>query len=428
MLPENIALYHFVESYREHLKPMRSFIKLAQYHLDNPLNPVFYTPANNYISASYAFIDRFTKGYPKPTFDIEEVEVRGHKCTIKQYNFAKKTFCNLIHFEKADAPKQEKLLVVAPMSGHHATLLRGTVYDLLPHFDVYITDWIDAREIPYNMGSFDMDDFIDYVTEFLELLGPRTNVMAVCQPTVPVLAAVSLMATQGNPATPKGMILMGGPVDARQSPTEVNRFATQSSMNYFESMLITRVPFKYPGFMRPVYPGFLQLMGFISMNVQRHIGAHFRLFENLVIGDGESAEQHLKFYNEYLSVMDITAEFYLQTIKRVFKDFDLPYGNFTSRGRYVDPASIKDTRLLVIEGENDDISGIGQTKAAIDLCKNLPPSHSYYHLQENVGHYGVFNGRRFRESIVPVISDFICDKFPDSAVEPKTDNKKKKKA
>ncbi|MEO0348175.1 MAG: polyhydroxyalkanoate depolymerase, partial [Pseudomonadota bacterium] len=399
-------LYNTFETYRQHLQPLLASIKLSQFYLDYIRLRMPKNAIPNYISSYNEFMIHLLREYDKPEFDIESTTIDGVTVPVKEYKAAKLPFCNLLHFQ-ADhnsSNKREKLLIVAPMSGHHATLLRGTVKDTLPHFDVYITDWIDAKLIPTSAGGFDMDDYIEYVMYFLKFLCGDTHVMAVCQPTVPVLAAVSLMAAENNPCTPKSMILMGGPVDARQSPTEVNRFAVDKHIYFFESKLITKVPYNYSGYGRSVYPGFLQLLGFISMNMKRHIGAHSKYFEHLISGDGDSVDSHRKFYNEYLSVMDITSEFYLQTIQRVFQDYNLPTGNFTSRGRYVDPGKIKDTKLIVVEGERDDISGVGQTKAAIDLCHNLPKKLKHYHLQDGVGHYGVFNGSRFRNSIVPVIA------------------------
>lgn len=293
------------------------------------------------------------------------------------------------------------------MSGHFSTLLRGTVEGFLPYYDVYITDWLNARDIPLSAGEFNLDDYIDYTMEFCRVLGPQLNVLAVCQPAVPVLCAVSLMSTQKDPMVPATMTLIGGPIDARKNPTAVNKVATERSDIWFEKNVITRVPFNYPGFMRPVYAGFIQLGGFMAMNWGKHVDAHLGLFQHLVEGDGDSADAHREFYNEYLSVMDITAEFYMQTIQKVFKEFDLANHRFVSRDRPVNPADITQTRLLVIEGSRDDISGIGQTKAALRLCAHLPKDKKQYHLQKDVGHYGLFNGRRFREQIIPVIREFI---------------------
>jgi poly(3-hydroxybutyrate) depolymerase len=297
---------------------------------------------------------------------------------------------------------------VAPLSGHYATLLRGTVEALLPHFEIYITDWADGREVPTQLGGFDLDDYIDYLIEFMEFLGPEIHTMAVCQPAVPLLAAVAIMADSTPAAAPASMTLIGGPVDTRKNPTEVNKLATKRSLEWFKSHVITRVPFNYPGFLRPVYPGFLQLSGFMTMNLDRHIGEHVKLFQHLVNGDGESAEAHKKFYNEYLSVLDLPAEFYLQTIEVVFQQHALPKGEWVSRGRHIDPSKITRTALLTLEGELDDISGVGQTQAAQTLCSGLKPTQKKHHLQPAVGHYGIFNGRKFRDLIVPIIKDFAA--------------------
>jgi poly(3-hydroxybutyrate) depolymerase len=293
------------------------------------------------------------------------------------------------------------------MSGHHATLLRGTVEAFLPNHDVYITDWVDARMVPLTEGSFDLDDYVDYVISILHALGGDTHVVAVCQPSVPVLAAVAIMEADDDPYVPISMTLMGGPIDTRSNPTAVNKLAEKRGIDWFRTHVITKVPFPNPGFMRDVYPGFLQLNGFVSMNLDRHIEAHKQLFLHLVRGDGDSASKHKEFYDEYLAVMDLSAEFYLQTVDTVFVRQALPKGEMTHRGRPVDPSRIKRVALLTIEGEHDDISGVGQTEAAHRLCSNIPPGRQAHYLQLGVGHYGVFNGSRFRSEIVPRISDFI---------------------
>jgi poly(3-hydroxybutyrate) depolymerase len=293
------------------------------------------------------------------------------------------------------------------MSGHYATLLRGTVEAFLPNHDVYVTDWVDARMVPLTEGSFDLDDYIDYVISILHTLGGDTHVLAVCQPSVPVLAAVALMEADNDPYVPTSMVLMGGPIDTRVKPTQVNVLAEKRGIDWFRTHVITKVPFPNPGFMRDVYPGFLQLNGFVTMNLDRHIEAHKQLFLHLVRGDGDSAQKHKEFYDEYLAVMDLDAEFYLQTVDTVFVRHALPKGEMTHRGRPVDPGRIKRTALLTVEGEFDDISGVGQTEAAHRLCANIPPDRRVHYLQPGVGHYGVFNGSRFRSEIVPRISDFV---------------------
>jgi poly(3-hydroxybutyrate) depolymerase len=293
------------------------------------------------------------------------------------------------------------------MSGHFPSLLRGTVEAFLPNHDVYVTDWVDARMVPLAEGPFDLDDYIDYLISMLHKLGGDTHVVAVCQPSVPVLAAVSLMEADHDPFVPISMVLMGGPIDTRINPTAVNTLAERRGLDWFRTHVITKVPFPNPGFMRDVYPGFLQLNGFVSMNLDRHIEAHKQLFLNLVRGDGDSAQKHKEFYDEYLAVMDLAAEFYLQTVDTVFVRHALPKGAMTHRGRRVDPAAIKRVALFTIEGEHDDISGVGQTEAAHRLCINIPPDRQAHWLQPGVGHYGVFNGSRFRSEIAPRISDFV---------------------
>jgi poly(3-hydroxybutyrate) depolymerase len=278
---------------------------------------------------------------------------------------------------------------------------------MLPHYDTYITDWVDARGVPMSKGGFDMDDYVDYVTEFLQFLGPDTSVMAVCQPSVPVMAAVALMNAAKDPAAPKTMILMGGPIDTRRNPTAVNNLAQEKGVDWFRKNVIMKVPAPHAGMMRDVYPGFLQLGGFMTMNLDRHLDAHRDLFWHLVDGDGDSAEKHREFYDEYMSVMDLTAEFYLQTVEKVFVSHDLPKGTLMHRNSRVDPSKITRTALMTIEGERDDISGVGQTEAAQDLCSNLAPEKKLHHLQPGVGHYGVFNGSRFRKEIVPRIVEFV---------------------
>jgi poly(3-hydroxybutyrate) depolymerase len=299
------------------------------------------------------------------------------------------------------------LLIVAPMSGHYATLLRGTVEAFLPNHDVYITEWRDARTVPMSEGSFDLDDYIDYLISMLHVLGGDTHVLAVCQPAVPVMAAVAVMEADDDPYVPHSMVLMGGPIDTRVNPTGVNKLAERRGINWFRHNVITKVPFPNPGFMRDVYPGFLQLHGFMQMNLDRHIEAHRDLFLHLVRGDGDSAGKHKEFYDEYLAVIDLAAEYYLQTVDTVFVRHALPRGAMMHRDRPVDPSRIKRVGLLTVEGEYDDISGVGQTEAAHRLCSNIPADRQAHWLQPGVGHYGVFNGSRFRSEIAPRISDFI---------------------
>jgi poly(3-hydroxybutyrate) depolymerase len=360
------------------------------------------------MAAACELVARAGMSHSRPDFEITETMVAGKRVGITEAVEYQTPFCSLLHFKKSTAIEQPRVLLVAPMSGHFSTLLRGTVRTLLPDHDVYITDWHNARAVPLAGGHFDLDDFIDHVIDFLHVLGPNTHVIAVCQPAVPVLAAISLMAADGDPAQPPTMTLMGGPIDTRENPTQVNELATTRPLEWFERNVIAMVPMRYPGAFRRVYPGFLQLAGFMTMNLDRHVTAHVDLFHHLVKGDGDSAEATKRFYDEYNSVMDLPAEFYLQTISRVFQEHALPLGTFESRGRLVEPAAIERTALLTVEGENDDICAVGQTKAAHALVKNLPMSKQLNHLQAGVGHYGVFNGRRWSTEIYPVVRNFIA--------------------
>ncbi|MBI2717956.1 MAG: polyhydroxyalkanoate depolymerase [Rhizobiales bacterium] len=403
-------LYYLFEMNHAVLAPLRAAADAGLSFWTSPQNPLAGTQLARSVAASLEMFERGTRRYGKPSFGITDTIDGDDLVPVAETVALQKTFCSLLHFRKdraAGAPAQPKLLIVAPMSGHYATLLRGTVEAMLPHCDVYITDWADARTVPLARGPFDLDDYIDYVIEMLQFLGPGTNVMAVCQPSVPVLAAVSLMNAAKDRATPRSMILMGGPIDTRRNPTQVNRMAEERGADWFRRGVIMQVPMPHAGAMRHVYPGFLQLGGFMTMNLDRHIDAHRELFWHLVEGDGDSAEKHRDFYDEYMSVMDLTAEFYLQTVEKVFVNHDLPRGTFTHRNRRVDPAAITRTALMTVEGERDDISGVGQTGAAHDLCTALPAAKKQHHLQMGVGHYGVFNGTRFRREIVPRIVSFI---------------------
>lgn len=375
----------------------------------NPANPLSTTQIGRSWAASLELFERTTRRYGKPEFGIKDTIVEDDLFAVEERVVLSRPFCKLLNFAKLQERRkpQHKMLIVAPMSGHYATLLRGTVEAMLPHYDTYITDWVDARTVPALEGTFDLDDYVDYIVAFLQHLGPDTSVMAVCQPSVPVMAAVSLMNAATDPAAPKTMILMGGPIDTRRNPTAVNRLAKEKGIEWFRKNVIMKVPAPHAGMMRDVYPGFLQLGGFMTMNLDRHIDAHHELFWHLVEGDGDSAEKHREFYDEYMSVMDLTAEFYLQTVEKVFVTHDLPKGTFTHRNQLVDPGRITRTALMTIEGERDDISGVGQTEAAQDLCTALPQEKKLHHLQAGVGHYGVFNGSRFRKEIVPRIVSFV---------------------
>ena len=405
-------LYYLYEMNHAALAPWRAAADAGLNFWKSPANPLSSTQMGRSFAASLEMFERTTRRYGKPAFDITDTIVGNDLVAVEEVEVLRKSFCSLINFskvwpEQASAVEQHKLLIVAPMSGHYATLLRGTAESMLPHYDVYITDWIDARSVPVSHGSFDLDDYIDYVTEMLQHLGPGTSVMAVCQPSVPVLASVSLMNAAKDPCAPKTMILMGGPIDTRCNPTAVNKMAETRGIDWFRKNVTMKVPPPHAGMMRDVYPGFLQLGGFMTMNLDRHLDAHRELFWHLVEGDGDSAEKHRDFYDEYMSVMDLTAEFYLQTVEKVFINHDLPRGTFTHRNQKVDPSKITQTALMTIEGERDDISGVGQTQSAQVLCTRLPPEKKLHHLQEGVGHYGVFNGSRFRKEIVPRIVEFV---------------------
>jgi poly(3-hydroxybutyrate) depolymerase len=350
----------------------------------------------------------------KPAFGLRTVEVDGHHHVVHESTVITRPFGDLKRFSHDGLPDDApRLLIVAPMSGHYATLLRGTVEAFAPDHAVFITDWSNARDVPMMEGRFEFDDYIDHIQKMLEALGHRAHVVAVCQPGPPVLAAAALMAQDENPYRPRSMTFMGSPIDARLSPTVTNKLAEERPFTWFQSSMIYTVPPPYPGAGRRVYPGFVQLASFMSMNLDRHKDAHRRYFDNLVAGDGDGADKHLAFYDEYLAVMDLTEEFYLQTIDKVFQSYALPKGELEHRGRLVEPAAITDIALMTVEGELDDISGIGQTQAAHDLCPNIPASMKLDHVQEGVGHYGVFNGRRFKEEIFPKVQAFIREMDPD---------------
>lgn len=405
-------LYYLYEMNHAALAPMRFATGAGQLFWKNPANPFAQTFVGRQFAASLDLFERATRRYGKPDFGIASTTVNGVEIPVVEERLLPKTFCSLIHFAKQGPRKpkgksEPKLLIVAPMSGHYATLLRGTVEGMLPYADVYITDWVDARQVPLSWGSFDLDDYIDYVVDMLRFLGPGAHVMAVCQPSVPVLAAVSLMAMRGDPNVPKSMVLMGGPIDTRRNPTVVNRLAVSRGVDWFHQNVVTKVPLPHAGFMRDVYPGFLQLTGFMTMNLDRHMDAHRELFWHLVEGDGDAAEKHTDFYDEYMSVMDLTAEFYLQTVEKVFVNHELPRGVFDHRGERIDPGAIEKTALMTVEGERDDISGVGQTEAAHAICTRIPDAKKMHHLQPRVGHYGVFNGSRFRTEIAPRIAGFM---------------------
>jgi poly(3-hydroxybutyrate) depolymerase len=379
------------------------------------MNPYASTIGARTMAAACEMFVNATRRYGKPEFGIETIEMEGRDIPIVEEVVLEKPFCDLLHFRRdsdaAEGRGDPKVLIIAPMSGHFATLLRGTVEAMLPEHDVYITDWIDARNVPLSEGRFDLDDYIDYLIEFCQFLGAegeRVSVMAVCQPGVPMLAAAAMMAEDNDPARPASVTLMGSPIDTAKNPKKPNDLAHQKPLNWFKQNVIVSVPFPNLGFMRRVYPGFLQLSGFMSMNLDRHVDAHVDHFRHMVEGDGDSAAAHRDFYDEYLAVMDMTEEYYLQTIERVFQKRLLAIGKFKYRGkRLVKPAAITDIALMAIEGEKDDITGLGQTEAALALCPNLPFAKKQHYIQIKVGHYGVFNGSRWRHHIQPRVREFI---------------------
>ncbi len=406
-------LYQLHEMNRTLLSPLVQWAEASSKLFTNPVSPFAHTPFAQRIAAGYELMFRLGKEYEKPAFGITATEVNGVKAAVIEDVVVDKPFCKLLHFRKdRHAPplrdlKQPTVLLVAPLSGHHATLLRDTVRALLPEHDVYITDWTDARMVPLDKGAFHLHDYIYYVQEFIRYLGEGVNVISVCQPTVPVLAAISLMASAKEPVMPKTMTMMGGPIDPSKSPTAVNDLATNKPFAWFENNVIYNVPPNYPGYGRRVYPGFLQHAGFVAMNPRRHAQSHWEFYLHLREGDNESAEEHRKFYDEYNAVLDMPAEYYLETIKTVFQDHALPQGTWDVEGKRVRPQDISNVALLTIEGELDDISGSGQTEAAHGLCSGIPASMKEHYTAPKCGHYGIFSGRRWREMIEPRIAEFI---------------------
>src|SRR3954451_12240326 len=404
-------LYDAYEVQRSLLAGASKLAGLGAGWLTNPANPWGYSSMGPIVAASLEVFANATAPHGKPEFGLEKARVGRKDVPVHEEILLRKPFGQLKHFYREGVEKGPHVLIVAPMSGHYATLLRGTVERLLPSMDVYITDWRDAKLVPVSEGSFDLDDYVDYLIEFLELIGTKTgerpHLLAVCQPAVPAFAATALMDADRNRWRPRTLTMMGGPIDTRKAPTAVNTLATQRPFGWFENNVIATVPMIYPGTGRKVYPGFLQLAGFMTMNLGSHLISHWEMFKHLVVGDEEGAAATQSFYDEYRSVCDMTAEFYLQTVDVVFQRHLLPQGQMEHRGRIVDPSAIRDTALLAIEGERDDISGIGQTKAALDIATKLPKAKKQYFLAPDVGHYGIFNGRKWREMIAPVVEKFI---------------------
>ena len=404
-------LYHTHELTHAMLHPWHQMAVMGEAMYESPLSPLSYVPALRPVGAACSVFKNLTKRYGKPEFGIHETLIQGLPTPVEQETVLSKPYCDLIHFNRDETVcgkrNDPKVLIVAPMSGHFPTLLRGTVQAMIQEHDTYITDWRDAREVPLLMGSFDLDDYIQYVMDFIRDIGPDTHVIAVCQPAVPVLAAAALMAEMGDPCTPVSLTLMGGPIDPRRNPTAVNEHAEAHDLGWFRRNVISHVPFPNAGAMQRVYPGFLQLSGFLSMNMDRHVNAYKDYFMNMVTGDADSVQQHQTFYDEYMSVMDLPADFFLDTIDKVFHQYALANGTFTFKGQLVNCAALRDTALMTVEGELDDICAVGQTEAAQDLCVNIADDNRYHYVQPGVGHYGVFNGTRWRTEIQPRIREMI---------------------
>ena len=385
-----------------------AFADMGSKMLESSASPFAYMGGGQALSSALEVFAHAAAPRGKPAFGLDHTIIDGNRVAVREEVVLLKPFGQLKRFVREGIEGQPKLLIVAPMSGHFATLLRGTVERMLPGHDVYITDWRDAKSVPVAAGTFDLDDYVDYLTAFLEEIGPGAHMLAVCQPSVPCYAVACLMSEAKHPCRPRTLTMMGGPIDTRKAPTTVNTLAMQRPYAWFKNTVIARVPDAFPGAGRQVYPGFMQLSGFLSMNLGSHMMSHWGMFIHLVDGDDTSADATKDFYEEYRSVADMTAEFYLQTIDVVFQRHLLPKGEMMHRGQRVDPAAITDIAVLAIEGERDDISGVGQTKAALDIAVNLPEAMKRYHLAEGAGHYGIFNGSRWRDKIAPVVEDWIA--------------------
>jgi len=406
-------LYHLHELQRRRMNPLSVWAQATSELFSSPYSPLAYTPMSRRLAAGYDLLHRLGKHYTKPEFGLSPTTINGTAVPVVEEVDVEKPFCRLLHFRRelngrlAKRPADPRVLIVAPLSGHHATLLRDTVRAMLREHDVWITDWIDARLVPVSAGPFHLDDYVDYVREFITFLGPSVHVISVCQPTVPVLAAVSLMASDDDPHLPRSMTMMGGPIDTRSSPTQVNALATRKNHGWFENNVVFTVPSSHPGYLRKVYPGFLQHAGFVAMNPDRHLNSHWDYYMDLVKGDLDDVAAHRAFYDEYNAVIDLPAEYYLDTIRVVFQEHRLPKGTWVVHGKRVRPQDIRTVALFTVEGELDDISGSGQTQAAHDLCSAIPKNMKQHLTAEGAGHYGIFSGRRWREMIYPRIRDFI---------------------
>ena len=401
-------LYDAYEMQRSLLAGASTLANIGAGWMQSPANPFAYSGVGPILSSALDVFAHAAAPRGKPKFGLPTTVVEGREVAVHEEIVLRRPFGQLLHFRREGIEDAPRLLIVAPMSGHYATLLRGTVERMLPKHDVFITDWIDAKLVPLSEGSFDLDDYIDYLIAFLEHIGPGAHMLAVCQPSVPSFAAAAIMSEDANPALPKSLTMMGGPIDTREAPTAVNGLATQRPHAWFQRNVIATIPYGYPGAGRRVYPGFLQLAGFMTMNLGNHLTSHWEMFKHLVAGDGESAEATKRFYDEYRSVCDMPAEFYLQTVDAVFQRHLLPQGKLMHRGRRVDPAAVKAVALLAVEGENDDISGRGQTRAALTTSTSLPEKMKHYHLAKGVGHYGIFNGSKWRNKIAPVVEKWIA--------------------
>jgi poly(3-hydroxybutyrate) depolymerase len=399
-------LYYAYQAHDDVLTPFR---RMATSALSMSLAPRSGLDAliTRQLVAAFEMVSRFKLSHARPDFGITSVRAGNADAKVTEDVALALPFGNLLHFKKDTETPQPRVLVIAPLSGHFSTLLAGTVKTLLSDHDVYITDWANARDVPLSDGHFGVDDYIEYLIRFLEEIGPGAHMLAVCQPCVQALAAAAVMGEAKHPATPLSMTLMAGPIDPRESPTKVNELAVEKALSWFENMVITRVPERFGGGGRRVYPGFLQLTAFMSMNMQRHVEAHRKMYAHLAASEFAAAEKIKTFYDEYFAVLDLTAEFYIETIDRIFHGADIARGTFMFRGRKVDPSLIRRTALLTVEGGRDDICGLGQTTAAHDLCSSLRPHLKRHHLQANVGHYGVFNGKRWEREIYPVVRNFI---------------------
>ncbi|MFT6917024.1 MAG: poly(3-hydroxybutyrate) depolymerase [Motiliproteus sp.] len=411
-------LYQLHHKLNQSAQPLHLWAQACTKQLKQPWMQPFQSPRiTRKMLAHLELIVRCTDNYEKPEFGLKHTQINGEEVRVREEVSYGLPFCDLLHFRRIGKHNHPKVLLVAPMSGHYSTLLRGTVEHFLPDHEVYITDWQNARDVPASEGGFTFDDYVRYLIEFLEHLGPDTHLIAVCQPSVAAIVAATVMAERNNPSAPRSLILMGGPIDTRISPTEVNDYASGKDLEWFEKNVINTVPADFEGAGQKVYPGFIQLSGFLSMNMNSHIKKHFKFFDDLVKGDGDSAEAHRNFYNEYLAVMDMPADFYLETIRKVFLEHRLPKGEMRFEGQVIDTSAVTKTALLTVEGENDDITGKGQTQAAHAILSNIPDANKEHYEQPDVGHYGIFNGRRFREEIGPKIKAFIQAR---SDVAPKT--------